>query len=336
MLTGLWFTGAGDDGPDVGATQGLEVARADLEVPQQRRKRRPGPPVMEQRYAALRSQAAVAQHRRLEQRIAREIARRKREIARRKEERRLKKLRTTPYSFTIGSFNVLGSQHSTPKGQKPGFPPASVRTPRAAALARAHGVDILGTQELQEDQLNGLVAGTGMTAWPGYAWGAAETDNSILYDDDTFEFVSGDVFHITFMGRTRPQPVLRLRHRETTRELYVLNVHPSAGDGQYAAERQRGHATIAAMVDELDDSGLPVLLTGDMNDREAFYCRVVATTSLTASNGGGSGCAPPPSPLAVDWVVGSGVTWTGYVRDTSPVENKTSDHFFISATAHVE
>ncbi|MBE7323484.1 hypothetical protein IEQ44_02300 [Nocardioides sp. Y6] len=254
----------------------------------------------------------------------------------RREARRLKKLQSTPFTFTIGSFNVLGSQHSTKGGQKPSYPSASVRTPRAASLARSHGVHILGTQELQEDQLNGLTAQTGMKAYPGYAWGAAETDNSILYDPAVFDFVSGDSFHITFMGRSRPQAVLRLKHKKTQRELYVVNAHPSAGGGKYAAERAAGHHTIAAKVRELRATGLPVLLTGDMNDREQFYCRVVATTDLTASNGGGTGCAPPPQPMPVDWVVGAGVSWSNYHRDTTPVDQKTSDHFFISATATVD
>ena len=81
-----------------------------------------------------------------------------------------------------------------------------------------------------------------------------------------------------------------------------------------------------------------MLITGDMNDREEFYCQVVPPAGLSAPNGGSysSGCNPPPSPVSVDWVVGGGpISWSGYWRDTSPVERKISDHFFISATAHV-
>ena len=82
---------------------------------------------------------------------------------------------------------------------------------------------------------------------------------------------------------------------------------------------------------------MPVLVTGDMNDREEFYCRVVPAAGLTASNGGsyGSGCQPPPGPLPVDWLVGSGAAWSGYWRDTTPVTQRISDHFFISATASI-
>ena len=244
---------------------------------------------------------------------------------------------SAPFSFKIGTFNVLGSQHTDADGPRKGYPPASVRTPEAANLVLKHGVDILGAQELQADQLRGLQARTGMAAYPGFSWGEAETDNSILYDPGLFELVSGSRFTAPFMGRLRPQPIVRLRHLATGRELYVVNTHPSAGDGQYVAERRRGQAALVSVVNDLQSSGLPVLVTGDMNDREEFYCRVVPAAGLVASNGGsyGSGCQPPPSPLPVDWVVGSGVTWSGYWRDTTPVDQRTSDHFIISATASV-
>ncbi len=240
-----------------------------------------------------------------------------------------------PFSLTIGSFNVLGSQHTAPGGDRPSFPPASVRSAGAAGRIADHGVDIVGMQELQDDQLNALQSRTGMAAYPGFQWGAAETDNSILYDPSRFEFVSGDRFTIPFMGRPRPQPILRLRERSTGREFYVVNTHPSAHDGPYLAERRQGQATLVSVVNGLKQSGLPVLVTGDMNDRELFYCNVVPQAGLTAPNGGSysGGCSPPPGSIPVDWVVGSGVSWSSYWRDTTPVTSKVSDHFFISATA---
>ncbi len=240
-----------------------------------------------------------------------------------------------PFSITVGSFNVLGSQHSRPGGDKAGYPDASWRSGQAAAAMAKHGVDIVGTQEIQDDQLRQIQSATGMAAYPGLAWGALETDNSILYDPNQFEFVSGDSFSITFMGRSRPQPILRLHHKETGAEFYVVNTHPSAGGGRYAAERAAGRATLVSIVRGLRETGLPVLVTGDMNDREAFYCAGVLPAGMSAPNGGSGsgGCRPPPSPLPVDWVVGAGVSWSNYWRDTSTVERKVSDHFFISAVA---
>ena len=245
---------------------------------------------------------------------------------------------SAPFELTVGSFNVLGSQHTAPGGDRRGFPVASVRSAAAAGLMAKHGVDILGTQELQNDQLAALQSRTGMAAYPGLAWGTVETDNSILYDASRFSFVSGSKFTITFMGRPRPQPILRLKEQATGREFYVVNTHPSAGGGRYLTERRQGQATLVGIVNQLKASGLPVFVTGDMNDRQEFYCRVVPPAGLRASNGGSyaSGCQPPPGSIPVDWVAGAGdITWSGYWRDTSPITSRTSDHFFISATAHV-
>jgi hypothetical protein len=259
------------------------------------------------------------------------------ELREQAEEAAAEKAASTPMTFRIGTFNVLGSQHTAPGGDRRNFPPASVRTAKSAALVGKHGVDILGTQELQDDQLRDLQGRTGMAAYPGFAWGEKETDNSVLWDPGVFELVSGDSFTITFMGRPRPQPIVRLRHLATGRELYVVNTHPSAHDGRYAVERRNGQATLVSIVQDLKSTGLPVLVTGDMNDREAFYCGVVGPAALSASNGGGpgNGCQPPPQPLPVDWVVGSGASWSGYWRDTTPVEQKISDHFFVSAEATI-
>jgi hypothetical protein len=291
---------------------------------------------IEARREAARRAAELKAQRIAERAAAREARREARQQAR-QEAAPVESGSGAPMSFRVGSFNVLGSQHTAPGGDRQGFPPASTRTPAAARLAARHGVDILGTQELQTDQLAGLTGATGMTAWPGTAWGSAETDNSILYDPGVFEYVSGERFTLTFMGRPRPQPILRLRHRATGRELYVVNTHPSAGDGAYAAQRRAGQSTLVSVVNNLKSQGLPVLVTGDMNDREAFFCAVLPPTGMRAPNGGsyGTGCSPPPSPVPVDWVVGFGTTWSEYWRDTSPVTQRTSDHFFISARAHI-
>jgi hypothetical protein len=295
----------------------------------------------QQRAAALARQAA-----RQEARLEREREQARQERLRERAEERLarreaareRRARSAPISFRIGTFNVLGSQHTAPGGDRQKYPPASTRTAAAAGLVAKHDVDVLGTQELQADQLRDLQNRTGMAAWPGLGWGEAETDNSILYDPDVFEVVSGRSFTIPFMGRPRPQPILRLQHRATGRELYVVNTHPSAGDGGYVAERRQGQAALVDVVNDLKSEGLPVLVTGDMNDREEFYCRVVPAAGLVASNGGSysGGCRPPPEPLPVDWVVGTDASWSNYWRDTTPVTQRTSDHYFISALASLD
>ncbi len=281
--------------------------------------------------------AAKAREEARQERLRKQAEARAEERARKREAAEERRAASAPFTVRIGSFNVLGSQHTAPGGDRTRYPPASTRTAGAAGVVADHGVDILGTQELQADQLRDLQNRTGMAAWPGTAWGENETDNSILYDPGVFEVVSGRSFTITFMGSSHPQPIVRFRHLATGREFYVVNTHPSAGGGSYATERRNGQAALVGVVNDLESEGLPVMVTGDMNDREAFYCNVVPPTGMVAPNGGSysGGCQPPPSPLPVDWVAGTGVTWSSYWRDTSPVTRKISDHFFISALAHV-
>jgi len=239
-------------------------------------------------------------------------------------------------TFQIGTFNVLGSQHTTRTGDHPRYPSASVRNGGTVARIRSFGVDILGTQELQPDQLSALTSMTGYAAYPGYAFGSRETDNSILYDDSQFEFVSGSYFTIHFMHTDRPQTILRLRDRDTGREFYVLNMHASAGGGGYAVSRRAGHYIAANTVNRLKAEGIPIFLTGDMNDRAEFFCRVAPMTGLVAAIGGSiSGGCHPAGALAVDWVLGWGnVGFSNYIEDRSTL-GRVSDHHFVSATATV-
>ncbi|MCD4534166.1 endonuclease/exonuclease/phosphatase family protein [Nocardioides sp. cx-169] len=240
-----------------------------------------------------------------------------------------------PVTIRVGTFNVLGSNHTAPGGDRRNYPPASRRTPQAASYIRNYGVQVLGTQELKPDQLNGLKSMTGMAAYPDYAFGTRDTDNNILYDPDVFEFVSGDSFSITFMHAVRPQPIVKLRHRLTGREMYFVNMHASAGEGRYAVSRRAGHLAAVSVVNRLASERLPVFLTGDMNDRAEFFCRVAPPTGLAAAIGGStSGGCSPAGRLAVDWVLGTGVQWSDYDEDRSTL-GRVSDHHFVSATATI-
>ena len=243
-----------------------------------------------------------------------------------------------PVTFRIGTFNVLGSQHSVKGGDRSSWPSASWRTPQAAGLIQKHGVDVIGLQEAQADQLSGLQRATGFAAYPGYAFGSKETDNSILYNTAKFEFVEGSSFPITFMHAVRPQTVLKLRDRATGREMYFVNMHTSAGhDQRNTSTRIAGQLKGADVVNQLRASGLPVFVTGDMNDRGEFFCRFLPRTGGVAAVGGDvSGGCHPPGRMAVDWVVGSNdVSFSGYWQDGTPQARRISDHFIVSATATV-
>ena len=265
----------------------------------------------------------------------------KAEIAARQAEARAREVASRDVSLTIGTLNVLGSQHTGPHGDDhKGWPAASWRSVQQAGYIKSHGVDVVGLQEAQPDQLDALTRLTGFKAYPGYAFGAQDTDNSILYDPDKFEFVSGTSFKIVFMHGPRPQTVLRLRDKATGREMYFVNMHTSAGhDGAHTATRHAGMATAVSYINGLKKDGLPIFVTGDMNDREEFRSRVLGPTGFEAPvdgpwhpgvGGAGSGRMP------VDWIASTqGVSWSDYWLDEGTENRHISDHFFVTAHATI-
>ena len=104
----------------------------------------------------------------------------------------------------------------------------------------------------------------------------------------------------------------------------------------YAATRRAGHYTAAATINRLKSEGIPIFLTGDMNDRVEFFCRVAPITGMVSADGGSlaGGCHTGHSP-AVDWVLGWGnVSFSGYIEDRSTLGD-VSDHHFVVGTATV-
>ncbi len=233
-------------------------------------------------------------------------------------------------TLRVATFNVLGSQHTVPGGPRnPPYPTAAVRTPRAIGKIREHGVHVIGLQELKRDQHDQIRGATGFASYFHH-----ETDNAIMWNPAVFDFVSGDHYIIRFMNGDRPQTIVRLRHKASGREMYFVNTHVST---RWRPESHAaGHYALIDQVNRLKSAGIPIFVMGDMNNREAFFCRVAPATGLVASIGGNTdgGCNPARG-LAVDWVMGwGGVSWSDYWEDRSTLR-RISDHHFVSATATV-
>ena len=78
--------------------------------------------------------------------------------------------------------------------------------------------------------------------------------------------------------------------------------------------------------------GVPVIATGDYNERAEIFCRFTAGGVFTAAAGGSSagGCSPPPN-MQVDWIFGStGVAFASYAVTGT---GQASDHSMVHATA---
>ncbi|NUR06695.1 MAG: hypothetical protein HOQ45_06770 [Nocardioidaceae bacterium] len=243
-------------------------------------------------------------------------------------------------TFTVSSFNVLGASHT--RGGARGMAPGAVRARHAAELIRRHGAEVVGFQELQGGQLAVLRRHTNLDFWPGSALRARDTENSIGWRRDTWAAVDKRVVSIPYFdGHPRPMPYVKLRHLRTGLEAWFANFHNPADTGRYPHQqrfRDRATAIEISLANQLvRQSGDPVFITGDMNERDEYFCRMTAGAPMIAARGGSNvGSCQPGNPRAVDWIFGSqGVDFTGYTEDRSPLVRRTTDHPVIVARVHI-
>jgi endonuclease/exonuclease/phosphatase family metal-dependent hydrolase len=244
--------------------------------------------------------------------------------------------------LVVGSFNVLGSSHT--RGGARGREPGVARVQGVVQLLAQHALDVVGFQELQADQLRELQRRVpGWSLYPGTAMTAREGENSLGWRAGVWELVRpGTVAVPYFDGRRRRMPVVLLRHRTTGLQAYFVNVHNPADTRSHRGQqrwRDLATATEISLVNQLGATGVPVFLTGDMNERDEYFCALTAGTSMVAARGGSNGPAgcSPRSPRAVDWVFGSaGVRFSGYTEDRGPLVDRTTDHPVVVARATVD
>jgi endonuclease/exonuclease/phosphatase family metal-dependent hydrolase len=256
-----------------------------------------------------------------------------------------KKHRPAPASldFVISSFNVLGDSHTGRGGTHARYAPGRTRIRWAADLLSQRGVDVVGLQEFQVPQLREFqqVAGGTYDVYPGSSLGSAGAENSIAWRRDIWDRLKAWTVSIPyFNGRPRPMPVVLLQSRTTGLRAYFANFHNPADTGQYRhQQRFRDRATDLqiGLVHQLLADGYPVFVTGDMNEREEYFCRMTASTPAVAANGGSNdGPCQPPHPMDIDWIFGAGnVAFSNYLADRGPLVRRTTDHYVVSASVRI-
>jgi hypothetical protein len=254
---------------------------------------------------------------------------------------------TVPVEFTLSSFNVLGSKHTMGRGPKARFAPGPKRIRMAARLLDRHGVDVVGFQELQMDQWAEFmrVAGSRYGVYPGGIT-RRMVQNSVAWSLDTWELIEGQTVQIPyFKGILWDMPIVKLRHKPTGALVYFANFHnPATNRKRGENAHLRADATtreITAVRSLAYATGLPVFVTGDMNERESYFCRMTGEAPMKAANGGRNKaglCTPPPRPIPVDWIFGTRGRgkFTNWVRDDSRLVNKITDHFMIRTDVKIK
>jgi len=244
--------------------------------------------------------------------------------------------------FTLATFNVLGASHTASGGTKAGRPSGRVRARWAAQLIARHRADVVGFQELQGSQLAVLQRSTNLEFYPGFSLGRLSSENSIGWRRDLWEAVQRRTVEIPyFNGGLRAMPVVLLRSRQTGLEAWFTNFHNPAETGRFHHQqrfRTRATAIEARVADTLIATKLPVFITGDMNERAAYFCRLTSRTPMIAARGGsntGGRCQAGRS-RAIDWILGSpGVRFSDYTEDRSHLVDITTDHPVVSARVRI-
>ena len=245
--------------------------------------------------------------------------------------------------FAVASFNLLGSSHTEPGGHHAHLASGPQRLPGAMAILAGHDVSVAGFQEFQPDQRAAFERDVkGWAMFPGLAMKGRGGENSVAWRTSTWDLIESDTVPIPyFNGRIREMPFVLLRHRATGLRAYFSTFHNPADTRAFPnQQRFRNEATDrqVALFKKLEATGIPQFVTGDMNERDEYFCRVTGATGLVAAAGGGNnGRCAPPKRAPIDWIFGSGqAQFTDYTVDRSPLARRTTDHPVSIASVAVD
>lgn len=243
---------------------------------------------------------------------------------------------------TVSSFNVLGSSHTVHSSR---WAPGTTRIRWGAELLASHGTDVVGFNELQQDQLGAFVEVTDgqYGIYPGAELLWKDSNNSIAWSKSMWELVEKRTFDIPYFdGKPRAMPIVLLRHKATGLLAHFINVHNPATNRKHPdSDRYRRRAITIEIdkVNELRQSGFPVFIMGDMNERDYVFCRMTGEAPMQAARGGTNvdGVCDAQKPPSVSWIFGSQrLGFSGYVEDRSEFVQKITDHRVLFSDVQID
>jgi hypothetical protein len=245
--------------------------------------------------------------------------------------------------FHVASFNVLGYNHTVKGGDAKGFAGGVKRMEYAYRILKNHNVNVVGFQELQPQQYEKFneLTGKRWSLYPGDRLERISMHNSIAWKTHKWERVDVDYINIPyFYGDPVKMPIVKLRNRETGRLVYFANFHnPADSYGNAQKWRDEARRKEIKLANRKVDEGIPLVITGDMNEREKYFCNMVAKAPMHAANGGKNAQDAPcdtPEPMGIDWIFGSRhMQFEDYAKVETKLVHKTTDHPFVVTRATI-
>jgi hypothetical protein len=249
--------------------------------------------------------------------------------------------------FRVSTFNILGAGHTDPGGDKPGYASGYTRMGWTVQLLNENAIDIVGFQEMRKIQHDRFLAleGKNFGTYPGNLLPDAARANSIAWRKDTWNLVEANTIKIPyFLGNPIRMPYILMENRKTGQRVWFANFHNPASPPKYGdGEKWRDQATELeiGLVKQLRaaNPSIPIVFTGDMNEREEYFCKMVTRTAMRAANGGSvnQGVCVPPKKMAVDWIFGNSpqIAFSHYQALRTPLVVKTTDHPVVFSDATI-
>jgi hypothetical protein len=247
-------------------------------------------------------------------------------------------------TFRAASFNLLGWRHTAQGGKLAWMASGETRTVRAVELLNRHGISVAGFQEMQPQQHDRFVelVGSGWGLYPGNQLSRYSMHNSIGWRTAEWELVEANTVPIPyFNGEIVPMPYVLLRNHLTGRLVWFANFHNPANTKQYPNQQKWRDKATQIQVDlanKLWESGVPLVMTGDFNERLGYFCDITRLAPMRAANGGSWGnsqCAPPPD-MGIDWIFASNfVKLSNYHSLRGYLVRRTTDHPLVVADVEV-
>lgn len=254
--------------------------------------------------------------------------------------------RTPPISeFTFATFNTLGASHTDAGGKDARMAGGGTRGAWVGQLFSEHKVDVGAVQEFQRSQAYAFLRAVGdeYAVWPGVELTSRDGENSVVWRKDRFEAVEKEAnAYPYFGGHARNFPRVLLRDKDTGVQFWVTSYHNPANTKKFGNQVYWKHRALSMEIPDIRNlirtTRQPVIVSGDMNDRQEFFCPFARGTGMHSASGGYSnalGCSVPVR--WIDWIMGSAkVSFSDYRQDDSSFVDRTSDHPMVLSAVRVE
>jgi endonuclease/exonuclease/phosphatase family metal-dependent hydrolase len=246
-------------------------------------------------------------------------------------------------SVRVASFNLLGYGHTKPGGDAPRFEDGITRTDYAVEVLDRRGIEVVGFQEFQDEQYKRFfeIVGTAWNVYPGNQLSSAAMHNSIAWRTEKWALVSARSIPIVYAyGAWIKMPFVLLQHKESGRMVWFANFHNAYGRTAEAQRyRDQARELQIGLANRLWETGVPLVLTGDMNERETYFCPMTSLAPMKSAAGGSYGAGvpcTPPEDMRIDQIFGSPyLQFSNYKAAEGPLIRKTTDHPLVYADVSV-